>query len=509
MKKIVKCKRILSAAACVSVAALALAGCGNPQAAKEDNGSKPILKAMGVYQKDDYNAYPVAKVLEERTGYHVEYDMLPQDKWEEKLNLVMASGDSYDIVTIMGSGRARYIDYAEQGALIELGPLIDQYAPNIKAHVAESSLEEATVDGKLYGIPNGSAVKPGNTVANTAIAVRADLLEQAGIQKPETLEEFTQFLREIKAKDPGGNGSNNIPMVISSTPEVNGLMGAFGIENMWNTAEDGTLRHRVNTPAYEDYLKYMHALYTEGLIDNEFPTNKSATTIEKFTSGRAVVMPMSWVDAPNVMAALHSSFPDARVEYLNPIASAEGQRGLQAGKSGSGMDRITFIPKTAKHPEDAVKWMNAKLEPETFKLMTIGEEGIHYTVKDGEYYPIQPAFLDERGSANNFMNGIDKDNYPDYWMMRVRKDAEMEKYFDLLNTDLKEYHETTPAAGSPMSSATAKNLQAMNQMAADNAVKFVVGSNDFSQFSKFVEEWKAAGGEQYIKELNEWKATKN
>ena len=107
------------------------------------------------------------------------------------------------------------------------------------------------------------------------------------------------------------------------------------------------------------------------------------------------------------------------------------------------------------------------------------------------------------------MNGIDKDNYPDYWMMRVRKDAEMEKYFDLLNTDLKEYHETTPAAGSPMSSATAKNLQAMNQMAADNAVKFVVGSNDFSQFSKFVEEWKAAGGEQYIKELNEWKATKN
>ena len=86
---------------------------------------------MGVYQKDDYNAYPVAKVLEERTGYHVEYDMLPQDKREEKLNLVMAYGDSYDIVTIMGSGRARYIDYAEQGALIELVPLIDQYAPNI------------------------------------------------------------------------------------------------------------------------------------------------------------------------------------------------------------------------------------------------------------------------------------------------------------------------------------------------------------------------------------------
>ena len=32
MKKIVKCKRILSAAACVSVAALALAGCGSPDA---------------------------------------------------------------------------------------------------------------------------------------------------------------------------------------------------------------------------------------------------------------------------------------------------------------------------------------------------------------------------------------------------------------------------------------------------------------------------------------------
>src|SRR5581483_5190184 len=90
--------------------AAAVAGCGGAGGGKPDGsaapstgsgdnaGPKPTLRALQIWQKDDYNTYPVAKVLEEKTGYKVQYDMLPQDKPEDKLNLLIASGESYDAI---------------------------------------------------------------------------------------------------------------------------------------------------------------------------------------------------------------------------------------------------------------------------------------------------------------------------------------------------------------------------------------------------------------------------
>jgi putative aldouronate transport system substrate-binding protein len=64
---------------------------------------KSELKSLQIWQKDDYNTYPVAKYLEEKTGYKVHYDMLPQDKPQDKLNILIASGEPYDTITTFGS----------------------------------------------------------------------------------------------------------------------------------------------------------------------------------------------------------------------------------------------------------------------------------------------------------------------------------------------------------------------------------------------------------------------
>ncbi|UUZ80873.1 hypothetical protein LJK88_39845 [Paenibacillus sp. P26] len=73
---------------------------GSSGSASAGNGeAKPQLKSLQIWQKDDYNTYPVAKMLEEKTGYKVQYDMLPQDKPQDKLNLLIASGEPYDAIT--------------------------------------------------------------------------------------------------------------------------------------------------------------------------------------------------------------------------------------------------------------------------------------------------------------------------------------------------------------------------------------------------------------------------
>jgi len=153
----------------VLAAATALAGCsgsgsnqkaggasegaaegGSTQSGDEGGGSKPTLKILQTYAKHNYDT-PVTDFLEQATGYKVQYDMLPQDNAQDKLNLIMSSGADYDLVK---AGKQDYFRFALNGALTDLTPLIDKYGPNIKADISQISFDAVKVDGKIYAIPD-------------------------------------------------------------------------------------------------------------------------------------------------------------------------------------------------------------------------------------------------------------------------------------------------------------------------------------------------------------------
>jgi pyruvate/2-oxoglutarate dehydrogenase complex dihydrolipoamide acyltransferase (E2) component len=70
---------------------------------------QPVLRQLNLNIPQDYNTLPTAAVIEEMTGYKVQYDMLPSDAAMDKLNLIMASEESYD----MGSHRRKRGCYHE------------------------------------------------------------------------------------------------------------------------------------------------------------------------------------------------------------------------------------------------------------------------------------------------------------------------------------------------------------------------------------------------------------
>lgn len=464
-----------------------------------ESDSKPELKSLNLWSKDDYNTYPLAKVIEERTGYKVNYEMLPADKAMDKLNLLISSGEPYDVITVAGE-KAVYTDYAKMGALVDLGPLIDEFGPNIKASISEASFNAMKVDGKIYGIPNASS-----QFAGADLMIRQDWLDKLGLKMPTTLDEFTAVLKAFKEKDPGGNGSNGAPMSIDGALATTAnITGAFGIGTSWNKV-DGKLVPTPLHPGFKDYLTYMSDLYKQGLLDKEFAVNKDATLKEKFTSGKVGVIQVPWYDIPGIADALTANFPDAKFAYLPALKGKEGQMGL--GMSG-GFDRITFIPKSAKHAEDAIKWINAKLDKDTFKLIAIGEEGKHHTFKDGVYSPILPLFTDERGNASNYLTGIDEKLYPIYWQARVQKDARLFAGFNYLNNELPAEARIPDAlALAPSLPEYSKNNASLGQMINDFAVKVIVGEESPEAVTDFAGKYNAAGGEASVKEVNDWYAT--
>lgn len=468
-------------------------------AATSGSEAKPQLHVLNIWLKDDYNTYPVAKLIEEKTGYKVKYDMLPQDKVNDKLNLLMSSGEPYDLVTIAGD-RSLYGDYAKKGALVDLGPLIDKYGPNIKAKISQESMDALKIDGKIYGIGNRSSA-----FASYGLMIRTDWLEKVGLPAPTTIDEFTAVLKAFKDKDPGGNGDKGYPFTITGdSPMVADLMGAFNMANYW-TDVDGKLIQPPLNPGFKGYLTYMADLYKEGLLDKEFAVNKDATMKEKFTSGRIGVVPLGWWDIPTVTDALQKNFPDAKIAFLPALKGPDGKLGLGMG---GGFDRISFIPKSSKNPEDTIKWINAKLEDNLFKEIAIGEEGKHYTYKNGVYSPILPAFNDERNQANNFLTGIDEKNYPIYWQARVQKDMRLYAGFNYLNNVLPaEARLVDPVALAPSMPINSKNSAAIGQLLNDYLVKVFVGEEPVSGLGDFVKKFNAAGGQENYDEMNAWYTT--
>ncbi|UKS28574.1 extracellular solute-binding protein [Paenibacillus sp. HWE-109] len=495
----------------VAVSLMLLSACGSnnegeksssaPSAQPANAGPKPELKAL-MRLGPNFSKDPIAAMLEEKTGYKVNYEALPVDKPEDKLNLLIASSEPYDVVSTGGdsSSKAIYADYAKKGALVDLTPLIEKYGKNIKASLSKETLEMAKVDGKIYAIPTRTLESVG-----TSLMIRKDWLDKLGLKVPTSPDELLAVLKAFKEKDPGGNGAKNIPMSIKGdVPMVDNIVGAFGMVNDWNDV-NGKLIPRAMNPAFKEYLIYMSDLYKQGLLDQEFAINKDATVKEKFTNGKAGVIVLHWADIPQIDDALKKNFPQATYAYIPALTGQNGQAGLA---QSSGFDRLTFIPKASKHPEDAIKWIDAKLEPDTFKNMAIGVEGTHHSVKDGNYYPILPIFNDERGSASNYLSGIDENKYPIYWQARVRKDDRLYKGWEYLNKLQKpDVFKQNPLGLAPYFPNYSKENAQLSQMVNDYAVKIIVGGEQLTGFDAFTEKFKKAGGQSSYDEINTWYAT--
>ncbi|WP_274649321.1 extracellular solute-binding protein [Paenibacillus humicola] len=489
-----------------------LAGCGGSGSNAADgdgsaNGAKaegsqpaagkPVLKMLQGYAKHNYDT-PVSDFLEQATGYKVQYDKLPQDNASDKLNLIMSSGADYDLVK---AGKQDYFRFALNGALTDLTPLIDKYGPNIKAAISAKSFDAVKVDGKIYAIPDLNTSYVGG-----GVMVRTDWLEKLNLKMPATLDEFTAMLKAFKEKDPAGNGKQNISFTIAGTlPMVDGILGAFGLYNSWNP-EDGKLVSRAFDPKLRDYLAYMKSLYDQGLLDPEFATNKEETADEKFTSGRAGAEFVPWYKIPTLDEALKKNVPGAKYAYIPSLAGPDGQKGYGVGQ---GFDWYMVVPTTAKHPEDAIKYINATLDPETFKEMYIGKEGVDYKVENGQYLPIQPAFFDDRGYSSDYTMGRDEAHFLDYWQARLRKSEPMFDAFKQINDIPDEMKQPDVLGFSTFLPNLAQDSQKLDNLVRDYSVNAIVGGVTDGGLKNFQNEWLQAGGEATDKEVNDWHAKSN
>lgn len=510
-----KTRQKLAAFLSIFLAVLVVSSCSSPapsassgtssgaSSAQESSGTeqeteKPVLKVLGYNASFDPNEDLMAEEIEKTTGYKVEYYMLPVENADEKLNIELSSGSKYDILKLLSS---QYFKIVGQGALLPLDDLLDEYGQNIKNAVMEETWKACQYDGATYSIPLRKEYPKDVT---EFILVREDILESIGEEVPTTLDEFYEVLCAIKEKRPDLiplTGPNSTEVMAGASgvlsPTIN---SAFGIYTDWQEV-DGKLTYMIENPRMEEALSFMNRLYTEGLIDPDWPINTGTTINEKFTSGKAVMTMCNRNTSTLLLPVIRENFPDAKIAYILPLI---GENGEQGAKVEDNVVTYSCIPRTSEHAEDAMKFMDLKQEPNNFLYLTLGEEGKHFTIEDGQYIPIMPIFSDERTSAYWYLDSSDEQNYPTMWMARVRKNEDMWDAFEKVSLACADITKANPLGYMPPNAEVSKYQQSLDKMANDYYLKVIAGAESLENYDSFVAQWNESGGSILTEEINKW-----
>ncbi|MCJ1672785.1 MULTISPECIES: sugar ABC transporter substrate-binding protein [Rathayibacter] len=263
----------------------------------------------------------------------------PYASTKEQLFAGAAAGTMSDVVGLDG---AWISDFAKQGALADLGPLLSD------AGFDESQLSSTVVvDGKTAMVPVVNFVYP--LFTNDA------LLSEAGVSAPpSTRSEFESAAKAITAL--GDNTSGWVLPLSSDAPN--------GIQNdvmSWVWASGGSMlddgKPDLTNDAVTSAVDYIAQLDADGVIAPGAATMKEQDKVEEFTNGRVGMM----IDSLSHIATIRESNPDLKfsISAIPAEDGFSGERGIPFASWGIG------VSASSEHPAEAAKLVSFLMSADT------------------------------------------------------------------------------------------------------------------------------------------------
>lgn len=430
----------------VAAGAAALAGCGKSYSSDInmdiDLSQKPVLSVLmpnSGRSIEEVNADRTAEVIEEFSGYKVEYSQLPSVDASKTLNNELMSKQHYNVIKLT---KSQFADLVKDDMLTDITDALPVFGPDLLANISQESWDVVTVDGRIYGIPE----KASSDNIENPIVIDQDLLLRCNLDMPETLDDFENMLK-VMTEELGRPAFT----FDKYTPLVYAVSAAFGIYAEWQEYTiDGETQvlYYMNAPRYKDYIDYMNGLYSKGYIYQTVENNNSGDALRDFVAGQAGCYACSLWNVPAIISGLQANGRISATQaagtlednlcYLRALKETEDAE-EKVYRSG-GYTYITAIPfYEAENAGYALDWMNSKIkdteESPNFRTMVLGEENYHWTQNaSGEYLPVAAHFA-EMDNASFYLTGSNENKYTAYWKARVRKQPELFRAWEILMED--------------------------------------------------------------------------
>jgi putative aldouronate transport system substrate-binding protein len=380
-----------------ALAILSLIACNK----QSGSGGKPVLaeitvevfdRGLGVdAAKNNWTGWIQQKLLADE-NIQITFVPVPRNDEIPALNNMMAAGNPPDICFTYNTELIN--NFRDLGGLYNMAPQAEALMRDLKAFLgpdpmlAGQSLLYRNQDKNTREMFYFPARRIFQGRYNTFI--RKDWLDKLGLPLPSTTQEFYDALLAFKRQDPGGVGAANVIPYSSSKNIV--IRAANLIESFID--RDLSDRDRwINTvadrsfllPGYKEGVRFLNRMYHDGLLDRDFPLHPTDNIIDDTVrAGRAGAYSGNY-DAPyrggpSVLNDLQSNVPGAEIVPVDPFTGSGGGV-TKYSYDAAGM--YIFIPRSAKNPEAAMRYLNWMAKYENRIFLQIGEEGVSHDLVNG------------------------------------------------------------------------------------------------------------------------------
>lgn len=398
-----KTKNILALTLAILLFASCFVACGgnNQQTAdvKFNVGSLPIvdepvtLKVLAIdspgFQYTSAGDAGYWDWLEEKTGVHFEVESYTAEEMASKLPLIMTDPSQMpDLFIACNFTDDMVVNYGQNGQLLKLNDLIEQYGTNIKKAFEEVPTAlgaSVTYDGSIYSLAamNGTATA-------TFFGINERFFTNCGLTLPTTLEELAASLKIMRTKDANGNGVAGDELLWSMQPSnfKRIALSMVGIKCYWPWEgiivddKDGEVFFVPTSEEYKYLLSILNDLYEEGCIDSEVFTQSSAELRAKRNDDKLVIC--EWTDDPEKADYAGTT----GWTHISNVTSNMHDTPI-IGVGADYQVAIGSISKFTKYPEICMLVLDYMYSEEASIVSKYGLEGVDYKVKSEDPWIIE------------------------------------------------------------------------------------------------------------------------
>ena len=245
----------------------------------------------------------------------------------DQLSQVMAGGDMPDAICISwGVDKNVVYEYGKAGKLVNFAEYL-QYMPNFQKMLQaypQALTNYLNEDGSFYSLPAQSA---GVGAPANLLYVRDDMVEEAGLTMPTTIDEFKQFILDMQkyyeGKIDGFKALNFLMGGEWGYIEWNGYMDnfffpVFGKEALQTGYDlvDGKVVLGCTTEQYKRYIEFISWVYASGACEQDiFSADCTAANKAKTANNQAAIFPASSVNANNFKSGV------VELSLIQPLTS--------------------------------------------------------------------------------------------------------------------------------------------------------------------------------------------
>jgi putative aldouronate transport system substrate-binding protein len=470
------------------------------------------------------------KLYEEEFGIKIKYLWVSDpSQYDQKFNIAMASNKLADIMPVNG---IQFNQLVEAGQLEDLTEALENYGtPKMKELLMKDGglgIESATFDGKLLGLP----VNPGSFDTAPLLWVRTDWLEKVGLPEPKTMDDVFKIAEAFVTQDPDGNDKNDTHGLGAAKdfyglePGLEGFFNGYhAYPKSWVEDESGQLVYGSIQPEMKQALAKLQEMYANGYIDREFGVKDKEKFIQTVNAGKlGMFYGADW----SPLLFLDGKTLDPEMEW-KPFHLPSIDDTAARPQTEYNIDQYYVVRKGMKHPEAAVKLLNAASHDWDREKYPLTDMNMNGDVEKWQYALLQAANpiqnvetyeyvskaveqqdesllnLTSNPGQANFYKGINEFNNGDLngWGFT--------RFFDAI-TVLYDYHtkdqfKMTSFISGPTQTMVEKEATLL-KMELETFTKIVMGESSIDAFDEFVVNWKNLGGDTITSEVANWKASK-